>query len=126
MKIMGVVGAALMTGIALILGQGFAMNWFYKVKSGIEVERFWIEVGKTFIIPIMMCILFIVISNYIDFYNLKLFFTGVMIYTCVYILLLWKFVLNNYEKNLILKPLGRIYYKFNRRKIYNGGKYEER
>lgn len=115
-----------MTGIALILGQGFAMNWFYKVKSGIEVEHFWIEVGKTFIIPIMMCILFIVISNYIDFYNLKLFFTGVMIYTCVYILLLWKFVLNNYEKNLILKPLGRIYYKFNRRKIYNGGKYEER
>lgn len=29
MQIMGVVGAALMTGIALIIGQGFVMNWYY-------------------------------------------------------------------------------------------------
>lgn len=114
MKVMGVTGAALMTGIALILGQGFAMNWFYKVKSGMEIERFWVEVGKTYIIPIIMCILFRLISNYIDFYNLKLFFVGVMIYTFIYSLLSWKFVLNDYEKNLVLKPLKRIY-----KKIYN-------
>lgn len=29
MHIMGVIGAALMTGIALVLGQGFVMNWYY-------------------------------------------------------------------------------------------------
>lgn len=112
MKVMGVVGAALMTGMALILGQGFAMNWFYKVKSGLDIERFWVEVGKTYIIPIMICILFVVISNYINLYDLKLFFTGIAIYSCIYSLLLWKFVLNDYEKNLILKPLNKVYKKF--------------
>lgn len=111
MQIMGVVGAALMTGIALVIGQGFAMNWFYKVKSGIEIKRFWIEVGKTYIIPIIMCIVFCIISRYINFYNLKLFFIGIIIYTFIYILLLWKFVLNKYEKNLILQPIIKIYNK---------------
>ena len=111
MQIMGVVGAALMTGIALVIGQGFAMNWFYKVKSGIEINRFWIEVGKTYIIPIIMCIVFCIISRYINFYNLKLFFIGIIIYTFIYILLLWKFVLNKYEKNLILQPIIKIYNK---------------
>lgn len=112
MQIMGVIGAALMTGIALILGQGFAMNWFYKVKSGLEIERFWVEVGRTYIIPIMMCIIFSIVSKHIDFYNLKLFFLGVIVYTGVYSLLLWKFTLNEYEKNLFLKPLVKVYRKF--------------
>ena len=112
MQVMGVVGAALMTGIALILGQGFAMNWFYKVKSGLDIERFWIEVGKTYIIPIIMCIVFCMVSKYIDFYNLKLFFVGVIVYTGIYSLLLWKFTLNEYEKNLFLKPLIKVYRKF--------------
>ena len=112
MQVMGVVGAALMTGIALILGQGFAMNWFYKVKSGLDIERFWIEVGKTYIIPIIMCIVFCMVSKYIDFYNLKLFFVGVIVYTGIYSLLLWKFTLNEYEKNLFLKPLIKVYKKF--------------
>lgn len=105
MKVMGVIGAALMTGIALILGQGFAMNWFYKVKSGIEIERFWIEVGKTYIMPIIMCIVFVIVSYYIDFYNLKAFFCGIILYTCIYSGLLWGFVLNEYEKKLLVKPL---------------------
>lgn len=112
MQVMGVVGAALMTGIALILGQGFAMNWFYKVKSGLDIERFWIEVGKTYIIPIIMCIVFCMVSKYIDFYNLKLFFVGVIVYTGIYSLLLWKLTLNEYEKNLFLKPLIKVYRKF--------------
>lgn len=115
MQIMGVIGAAFMTGIALILGQGFAMNWFYKVKSGIQIERFWLEVGKTYKIPIIMCILFIIMSDYIDFYNIKVFFGGIIIYTTIYSLLLWKFVLNRYEKNLILKPIAKIYKKIIKR-----------
>lgn len=112
MQIMGVVGAAFMTGIALVIGQGFAMNWFYKVKSGLEIERFWKEVGKTYIIPVIMCVIFCMISRYIDFYKLKLFFAGIIVYTGVYGLLLWKFTLDEYEKNLFLKPLMKVYRKF--------------
>lgn len=112
MQVMGVIGAALMTGIALIIGQGFAMNWFYKFKSGLDIKRFWIEVGKTYIIPVIMCIVFVIISSYVDFYNLKLFFIGIIIYTGIYSLILWKFTLNEYEKNLFLKPLLKIYRKF--------------
>ncbi|MCC2707600.1 lipopolysaccharide biosynthesis protein [Intestinibacter bartlettii] len=112
MQIMGVIGAALMTGIALIIGHGFAMNWFYKVKSGLDIEHFWIEVGKTYIIPIIICVVFCIVSRYIDFYNIKLFFIGIIVYTVIYSVLLWQFILNEYEKNLFLKPFLKIYKKF--------------
>lgn len=111
MKILGIIGAALMTGIALILGQGIAMNWFYKVKSGIEIGRFWKEVGKTYIIPIILCTVFVLLSYKIDFYNPILFIVGIIIYTIIYCILLWIFILNNYEKNLLLIPLNKIYKK---------------
>ena len=112
MQVMGVVGAAFMTGIALILGQGFAMNWFYKVKSGIEIQRFWIEVGNTYIIPIMICLLSVIISKFINFYNIRLFLIGIILYTTIYSILLWIFVLNRYEKELLLKPCIMVYNKF--------------
>lgn len=117
MKKFGIIGAALMTGVSLVLGQGIAMNWYYKVKSGIEIGRFWKEVGITYVMPIVLCSIFIFLSYWIDFYNLKLFISGIIIYTSMYFTLLWFFILNDYEKNLILVPLHKILKKYERIKI---------
>lgn len=42
----GVVGAALSTGIAMLLGNGLIMNIYYKEAIGLDVVLFWREVGK--------------------------------------------------------------------------------
>lgn len=111
MHIMGIVGAALMTGIALIIGQGFVMNWYYWKKTGLEILRFWKEVGAIYIIPIVMCAATILLSNVIDFYNLFYMLFGIIVYTIVYCALNYMFVMNDYEKEIITGPLSKVFHR---------------
>lgn len=104
----GIIGAALMTAIGLILGQGFAMNWYYNKKTGINIIRFWKEVGKIYIIPVVLCVINLVINNYVDFYRLSNMIIGIVIYTFIFCLLNWTLIMNDYEKDLIRKPLSKI------------------
>ena len=39
---LGIIGAALMTGVALVIGQGFAMNWYYQKRLALK----WTGSGK--------------------------------------------------------------------------------
>ncbi len=105
---LGIVGAALMTGAALMIGQGFIMNWYYWKKTGLEIRRFWKEVGKLYIIPICMCVAALLLSGWINFYNVPIMLTGIAVYTLIYCALNWHFTMNTYEKNLFLEPVQKI------------------
>ena len=114
MHYMGIIGAALVTGLALILGQGFIMNWYYSKKIGLEIKRFWKELLKVYIIPICMAGVFLLVSRFIDFYNIPRMLIGIVIYTLIYLILQWVIVCNKYEKELILNPIKKIISKFKR------------
>ena len=107
MQHFGVIGAAFMTGFALILGTGFTMNWYYHKKTGLDMIRFWKSVGRIYIIPVIMCIITKGISSVVDFYNLQVMLVGIVLYTLIYCVLNWKMVMNEYEKDLIRKPFQR-------------------
>ena len=116
MHIMGIIGAALMTGIALIIGQGFVMNWYYRKKTGLDMIRFWKSVGKIYVLPTIMCCITIVISHFINFYNIFALLVGIIIYTVLYVVLNWLFIMNDYEKNIFIQPLTKIFTKLKRSK----------
>lgn len=101
MQIWGVIGAALMTGIAVVLGQGVIMNWYYWEKTGLDMLLFWNNVGKIYIIPSVMCAIALLASCWINFYKISYLCLGIIVYTVVYCLFNWKFIFNIYEKNLI-------------------------
>lgn len=105
---MGIIGAALMTGVALIIGQGFLMNWYYHMKTGLDMFRFWKNVGKVYVIPCLMCIITLGISRFVDFYNFPVLLIGIVLYTLVYCILNWTLVMNGYEKNLIKEPFQKL------------------
>lgn len=105
---LGIIGAALVTGVALVIGQGFIMNWYYSKKTGLEIGRFWKELLKTIIIPIVLCAVTLVISRFVDFYSIPLLLSGIIIYTLVFALLNWFVVMNSYEKELIAKPVTKV------------------
>lgn len=107
MQIMGIIGAALMTGVALIIGQGFVMNWYYWKKIKLDIPRFWKEVGGVFCIPIIMCIIVKVIARYVNFYNLFILLIGIIVYTIIFVIINWLFIMNTYEKNLIREPFSK-------------------
>ena len=108
MQYWGVIGAALMTGIAVVFGQGLVMNWYYWKKTGLEMGRFWKEVSKIYIIPSIMCFVMLLLSCWIDFYKIGSMFVGIIVYTIIYCILNWKIVLNEYEKNLVIELLGKV------------------
>lgn len=111
MQFWGIVGAALMTGIAVILGQGFVMNWYYWKKAELEMGKFWKQVGKIYIIPSCLCLLTLIISKWINFYCIGYMIIGILMYTLAYCLLNWRFIFNAYEKTLI----NEVIFKFIRK-----------
>lgn len=115
MYIMGVIGAALMTGIALVIGQGFVMNWYYWKKIELDIPRFWKSVLPLFIGPLIMCIVTLFISKFVDFYNVKILLIGIISYAVIYVLYNWIVIMNQYEKDIFVVPVKKILNKFRKK-----------
>ena len=107
-KIYGGVGAALGTAISTILGQVIFMNIFYQKKIGINIIEFWKNILRMSI-PIMFVILFAIILKIAVPINSEVMLVAqILLYTLTYGLVIYKFSINEYEKQLILKPINKI------------------
>ena len=104
----GAFGCAVSIGGALILGQGIAMNLYYNNNQKIDIPFFWKEIGKMLISPILLTLIFILISTSIDFSNILNFVLGTIVYTIIFIPMVWHFSMNNYERNLFYSPFRKI------------------
>lgn len=101
----GGIGAAIGTAGSLIVGNGFIMNWYNHIKVGLDMKFFWKQILKfipAFILPIFAGIL---ITNYIDLYNLLNFLCFGFIYVICFGISMWFIGMNQYEKDLIGKPI---------------------
>jgi len=97
----GIIGAAIPTGIAYIIGQGLIMNWYYWKRLQLDIPRFWKNMLPMFITATVMCCLTMRLSRIIDFYTPSNLAMGIIVYTIVYCASLWLFVLNDREKKLL-------------------------
>jgi len=107
-KFYGGVGAAIGTAISLLIGNGFVMNWYYHVKVGLDIKFFWNQIVKlipALIIPVFMGIL---INIFFDLYNLFNFLIFGITYVVIFFISMWFIGMNQYEKDLICKPVKRI------------------
>lgn len=86
------------TSLASFLGAGLAMNWYYKYRVKLQIGRFWESVAKVFLPVILLCMCFLFLSKFIDFYNIVNFIGGIVTFTLIYIVLTWFLTMNNYEK----------------------------
>lgn len=111
-KMYGGVGAAIGTAISLIIGNGFLMNWYYHAKVGLDIKYFWkqiISFTPGLVMPILAGIL---INSFFDLYNALNFFGFGIIYVIIFFISMWFIGMNQYEKDLIGKPIRRILDKF--------------
>lgn len=105
---LGIIGAALITGIAVFIGQGIIMNIYYWKKTEIQIIRFWKEIIKIYLIPIVLCIISLFISNFVDFYNIFYFAAGILVFLILYCVLSWKLVMNDYEKDIFRGIIDKV------------------
>lgn len=105
----GMMGCAYATAGALLLGQGLVMNIYYKGRQGIDISRFWCEIGRMSIMPVIFVILCLWTVNHWEI-NLTIpvvFIYSVAVFVVLYALLFWFMSMNAYERNLFISPLKK-------------------
>ena len=113
---MGGVGAALCSSLSYIVGQGIIMNIYYYKVTKLDVVQFWKNIIHMLLVPAILVVLFkLAALILIDFYQLSAFLAGVIVYTLLYCLLMYFTQMNEYEKNIVKKPLQMIKHKIKKR-----------
>ena len=103
----GIVGAAFVSGLSTLAGQGVAMNWYYWKQIKLDIPRFWRSILQIIWIPVLMSTAVTLLSRFIDFSKVVIFFIGVVVYTVVYLILCWKFSMTSSEKSNIFPAFSK-------------------
>jgi O-antigen/teichoic acid export membrane protein len=103
----GLIGAAIMTGISFVIGHGFIMNWYYQKHLQLGILRFWKEILKILIVPTSICLFTLILYRWIDFYNIVILIIGILAFTALYLSLSYLFILNPQEKSIIKGVIHR-------------------
>jgi len=107
-KMYGGIGAALGTAISLIIGNVIIMNWYYHSRVGLDMKYFWSQILKfipSFLLPIIVGVF---MALFIDLYHFIPFLICGVIYVIVFCVSMWFMAMNQYEKNLIGKPIIKV------------------
>lgn len=106
-KRFGATGAAAGTAIALLVGNGAFMNWYYHKKIGLNIIHFWHEIFSLFPSLLLPVCISMVISRYaqIDCWAQLVLYGLIIVAAYGSSVYLWGF--NDYEKGLVHAVLAR-------------------
>lgn len=107
-KVYGGVGAAIGTAVSLIIGNGLMMNWYNHVKVGLDMKYFWkqiLNIAPALLIP---GISGITLNIFLELNNIFCFLVSVITYIITFSISMWFIGMNQYEKDLIRKPILRL------------------
>ena len=84
------------------------MNVFYHKKIGINIIEFWKNILKMSIPIVVFVCLAIGIKYFIPINSIPLLILQILIYTALYSAFVWKWSMNDYERELIIKPIRKL------------------
>lgn len=99
----GIIGAAVCTAVAFLIGNGLIMNIYYYRVTGLDILGFWKNIVKISVVPVVLVVSGSMIINYIiTIKNFMQFGIGVVVYTILFFVFSWLLSMNQYEKNLLI------------------------
>lgn len=103
LSIWGLPGAAISTGISMLIGNGFIMNWYYSKRVGLDIARFWREVVRIALPAFVSAAIVAAGYSIAPFTHGSVFalLAGCCLYALVYCASVWVFGMNEYEKGLV-------------------------
>lgn len=99
-KVYGEVGAAFGTAITMILGNIIIMNWYYHTRVKLNMKYFWSNIFKLFPAILVSFFIGLAVSKVIVVDSIINFIIVGCIYVLAYIICMYLFGLNSYEKSL--------------------------
>lgn len=94
----GGIGCAFATGLAMFLGNGLIMNWYYYKITKLDILRFWREIGWISIWVVALTIIGYLANTTIMSESKLLFISKIAVYTVVYLIVLYVGCMNDEEK----------------------------
>ena len=104
----GGIGAAIGTAFSLLVGQGIILNIYYHKKLGINIIEFWKNILQMLIPVIFTIMLGIFINRLFNSTTMIMLLIKICIYSIIYCILMWMFAMNEYERNILRKPLMKL------------------
>lgn len=111
----GGIGCAIGVSGALLLGQGLIMNIYYRKKQDLDILKFWKEIGKMSIVPIILIVVSMYLLRNVALDSWVKLVGAIGIFIVVYIPLFWIFSMNKYERNLFISPIKSLINKVSKR-----------
>ena len=108
-KYYGGIGCACAIAGALTLGQIIVMNIYYQARQKINIVGFWIEIGKMSVVPAVLTVVAYYALLQFSLDTVPKLIVGICVYLVVYLPLFFKFSMNQYERDLILKPVMKLF-----------------
>lgn len=96
----GDIGAAIGTAVALTLGNIVVMNWYYHSRIGLNMKYYWRKIAQATIGMLPAILLSVVFLLSITKSFMVFVARGILV-VLVYVIFVWRFSLNDYEKNLL-------------------------
>lgn len=106
-KTYGIIGCAVGTSLTMILGNCILMSWYYYKKVGLDIVYFWKNIAK-FIPGLLIPILTGIIMTFIGINNIGRFIGMAAIYVVIFLVSIYKFSMNDYERELFRGPLLKV------------------
>ena len=104
----GIIGAAAATCLAYVIGNILIINWYYHKKIGIDIPLFWKNIVQMSPVMIVMGVIAWFALDSIAVDSWLVFFSLAAVYSVVYFLLAYRFMMNEYERQIITKPLEKV------------------
>lgn len=112
----GIIGAAMATCLAYVLGNILIINWYYHRKIGIDIPLFWKNILEMSPVMFVMGVVGWFVLDRLTVNGWLTFFAAAAVYSVVYFTLAYVFMLNQSERELIRGPLQKILKKLKRSK----------
>lgn len=98
----GIIGAAVCTGAAYIIGNGIIMNYYYHRVIGFDISKFWINIGSMSPVPLAMIVVGLLLIRWgLPMDTVSWFLLWVVVYSVIFWMLSWFASMNSGEKEAV-------------------------
>lgn len=105
----GGIGCAAAICIAIVIGHIIVMNIYYYKKQAIDIPKFWKEIGKMSLTPLILGSGTFFLLKFIHLNNILTLGAGIILFSLIYVPVFWFAAMNQSERDLMNKPLNRIF-----------------
>ena len=102
------VGAAIGTTLALFAGQYAMMNWYYHKKIGLDIPAYWKMAASVTLKTVPMALPAVLLNLLLPYGGWLILLTKIGLYSLVYLVYSWRFILGEYEKNIARSLLKKL------------------